>query len=183
MTLEIDIEDWLMTDKDETPKSITDINYERKTVYRNAADKQGHAAKTQVRVNSGEMALIGKIVSFERAGYRSVHDFIRCAIAHRLHDVVELWPQGMWEDDERQLRLERQLESMRVEQKTRETMIKEAELTLAMWIEEEDWVQVTGLLEASRTVMGKWPARIRDRGIMVLDKAQQVMSYAIERGR
>ena len=69
----------------------TPSGYNPNAYYTQASDKKGHSAKMGVKIPVTIAGEVGVVVSSDKIPeYRTVQDFIRDAIIHRLHDIQQI---------------------------------------------------------------------------------------------
>lgn len=71
---------------------VTDDGYDPAEFYCKAVDGKGHSAWTRVRIPPDRSGEIAALVASKQFPYRTAGDFVRDAIAHRLHYLMNHAP-------------------------------------------------------------------------------------------
>ena len=174
-------EDWLTTDQDFMDK-IIGTGYAREKRYTKATDGHGHSSKVQIKMHSSEAAQIMRWVNYPAAQYNTMQDFVRDAIAHRLHDMHQFHMNGTMDEAGRQYFLAAEMDALKVRRVERIEFLKLVEETVASLLDDGQVTEAAEKLGQVREVVEDWPERQRKLANSTVEVLQARITSAV-RGR
>lgn len=177
--------------RDDSPYAIGSIDeewatttngpkYDRKKVYRRSTDGHGHGEKLQVKMLETQIGMMQQWVNDRRTEYRSVADFVRDAVYHRLHDMTEQFP------DETELSHHLKLELLMAEMETqelngrrRDDVLKVAAGRMQREIEDGRWEQVQYIIDQLTDLRLDWPEAPSKRAEQIIEQGRAALRRAV----
>lgn len=172
-------EDWITADDDELMRELRGQGYDRNKYYIKSTDGHGHSAKLQTKIHEAEVAQMVKWVSHPGTTYRSTGDFVRDAIAHRLHDMHEFHLNGKLDREAKTSLKLSYLGTLRIEREQREELLKVLTTEIAVMIEQSQISEAATIIDELREDVQEWPETQRKRAVQVLDNLHIQVTSAV----
>lgn len=135
---------------------IVGSEYDIDRIYTRAADKRGHKDTVHVPISPGMYGSISHLVSLQVVpGYRSVQDFIRDAIVHRLRYMNEQVKDGRIRSELTAEMMLAELEMHQRQMADLNAVVEGTEALLKAAVESKDAVRVEELLDKGTAAMEK----------------------------
>lgn len=176
-------EDWITSALDEELTELTGAGYHREKYYITAVDSKGHSGKMQVKIHEAELAQIAKWVTHHGTRYRTTQDFVRDAVAHRLHDMHEFHLNGKLDRESSTGMMMAQLGAERIAREQREELLKMLSTEVGTLIAERQVSEAAAIIDQVTTDITDWPEAQRKRATDQLDQLHAQVTNAIRSRR
>lgn len=143
-------EEWLTGDDSQKA-------YSEEKFYIGATDSHGHSAKLQVKLKESEAAMIAPWITHPVTPYRSMQDFIRDAVHHRLHALHVLVDGGKLTDGLQEALILGALNTYRVQREARDEMMKTLNTETHALIASGEYDRAEDHLDELLPVIDYWP--------------------------
>jgi hypothetical protein len=142
--------------------------YKRTNVYMRSTDGHGHGTKLNIKFLEQQLSQVSQWVDDPRTKYRSMHDFIRDAVYHRVRDMADIWAGGVTTPEAEAELMLAELETAELDDARREELIANATKRLTREIDNQRWEQVKRLVDNLERIAEDWPMQwaVRARGIV-----------------
>jgi hypothetical protein len=176
-------EDWITSAMDEELTQLTGAGYRREKYYIRATDGHGHSAKLQTKMHEAEVAQMVKWVAHPGTPYRSTGDFVRDAVAHRLHDMHEFHLNGRLDRESATGLMLAQLGAEKIAREQREELLKLLQVEVSALIAEHQITEAAAILDQVATDIVDWPDVPKARALAQLDSLHNQVTGAIRARR
>lgn len=176
-------EDWITSALDEELTALTGSGYRREKYYIKATDGHGHAAKLQTKMHEAEVAQMAKWVGHPGTPYRTTGDFVRDAVAHRLHDMHEFHLNGKLDRESATGLMMAQLGAERIAREGRDELLKMLQAEVPAMIAEKQITEAAAIIDQVTTDIVDWPDAPRKRAMDQLDLLHSQVTSAIRSRR
>lgn len=176
-------EDWITSALDEELTALTGSGYNRLKYYLKATDGHGHAGKLQIKMHEAEIAQMVKWVNHPGTPYRTTGDFVRDAVAHRLHDMHEFHLNGKLDRESATGLMMAQLGAERMAREQREELLKLLNVEVPAMIAEKQISEAAAIIDQVTTDIVDWPDAPRKRAEGQLDQLHAQVTSAIRSRR